>query len=170
MKDISDEIEFDHVQCIVCEKREISLGLDIKFEDDPFNVKLHGIKIISINYLSLSNTIYQKQYIYYVTIYLKGIMHPSDYTSEMNKINEALKECRSTNVDFALLSMGATMLPLIPFAIRLKKHKKQRKKIMARCVNEFNKEHSDLFMRWQTRPEKKLVIMTIVESMKLLKR
>lgn len=55
MKDITDEIEsFDHVQCIVCEKREIGIGLDIKFEDDPFNVKLYGILFFIIfHYLTI---------------------------------------------------------------------------------------------------------------------
>jgi hypothetical protein len=115
---------------IEVEQRFINFGQDLKFEDDPFNVTLHGL------------------------------LKSEEYRIAISKINDDLKECRATNVDHALLAMGPFMLPLIPWAIRNKKNKIRRKKIMENCVNDFNKEHPHLFMRWETRPEKKLVIMT----------
>ena len=90
---------------------------------------------------------------------MNGIMNAEEFSQAMMRINDALQHCRSTTVDHALLGMGPALLPLIPWAIRNKQHKKQRRQIMSRCVGDFNRSHSDLFMRWETKPEKKLIIM-----------
>ena len=115
---------------IEVEQRFINFGQDLKFEDDPFNVTLHGL------------------------------MKSEEYRIAITKINDELKECRATSLDHTLLAMGPLMLPLIPWAIRNKMNKKKRKKIMESCMMEFNKEYPHLYMRWETRPEKKLIIMT----------
>lgn len=50
---------------IVVKARQVNGGFDIKFEDDPYNVRLHGI------------------------------MTPNEYANVISKINAALEECRS---------------------------------------------------------------------------
>lgn len=115
---------------IVVAQRHINFGQDLKFEDDPFHVSLHGL------------------------------MKSEVYRIAISKINDELKDCRSTSLDHSLLMMGPLMLPLIPWAIRHKLNRKKRRKIMEGCVDDFNKEHPHLYMRWETRPEKELVIMT----------
>lgn len=118
-----------HVSKLFVPHRVINMGMDIKFEDDAYNVRLNGL------------------------------MSGEDYSQTVKFINEALLKCRATTVDHALLGMGPMLLPLIPWAIRQKQHKKQRRQIIERCVNDFNSSHPELFMRWQTRPEKQLIIM-----------
>ena len=95
---------------------------DIKFEEDPLHASLNGI------------------------------MSGTEYETAIGKINVALKPCRSTPLDHALLAMGPAMIPLIPWAYRQQQHKSLRREIMERCVNQFNSEHSDLHMRWERRP------------------
>lgn len=105
--------------------RSINGGLDIKFVDDAFSVKL------------------------------QGILPADEYTSAIRTINNALLECRSTNVDWALLAAGPAMLPLIPWFYRSKQYKIRRRKIMQRCVAEFNNTNtSTLVMRWETKPKR----------------
>ena len=117
------------VKFIVVPQRQINFGCDIKFEEDPMVVKLGGL--------------------------MKG----DEYAQSICPINDALKECRSTNLDHALLAMGPAMLPLIPWAIRSKQHKQMRRKIIQRCIASFNKTNTlGLTMRWQTRPVKELTI------------
>ena len=114
---------------IVVPQRLINFGCDIKFEEDPFQVTLGGL------------------------------MMGDEYRQSICPINDALKECRSTNLDHALLMMGPAMLPLIPWALRSKQHKQMRRKIMQRCIANFNKTNTlGLTMRWQTRPVKELTI------------
>jgi len=126
-------------EIIICPIRTINGGLDIKFDNDPFNITLHGI------------------------------MSPDDYTNAMNIINNELLQCRSTNVDVALLMMGPILVPLIPYAIRQIQFKKLRRRIMKRCVLEFNQQNSDLYMRYDTKP-KMLTIMTRKQADKLRRR
>ncbi len=121
---------------IVVEQRQINFGQDLKFENDPFRVKLNGL--------------------------MKG----EDYMSAITAINDALKVCRATNTDHALLAMGPMMLPLIAWSIRYKQHRSQRRKIMDQCVADFNRSYPDLYMRWQTRPEKRLTIMKRIDAEK----
>ena len=114
--------------------------MDIKFEDDPY--------LISFN----------------------NVMKADDYVREIQIINTSLERCRATKFDQYLLFSGAMLLPLIPWSIRNKKHKKERKEIMTRCVKEFNHKHPKLVMRWITRPEKQLVIMTKAEAEREMNR
>lgn len=117
-------------EIIICPIRTINGGLDIKFDNDPYNVTLYGI------------------------------LSPDDYTNAMNIINNELLQCRSSNVDAALLMMGPLLIPLIPYAIRQRQSKTLRKRIMKRCVLNFNQQNPDLYMRWDTKPQKMLSIMT----------
>jgi hypothetical protein len=130
--------EIHETTMIIVGLRIINFGSDLKFEDDPFNVKLHHI------------------------------MDPFDYSSSIQKINNALDQCRANAVDHALLAVGPTILPLIPWAVRQKLRKNSRRKILTQSVETFNKEHPQLFMRWQTRPEKQLTIMTKSAAVKLM--
>lgn len=120
---------------IEVEMYPVNFGVDIKFEEDPFNVTLYGI------------------------------MSGEDYATSVKKINYALLECRANKIDHALLLMGPMMLPLIPWSMRNKEKKKLRKKIMTQCVEEFNKEHPDLMMRWEKRPVKRLTIMKLKDAL-----
>ena len=114
---------------IAVPQRIVNGGVDFKFEEDPMLVKLGGV------------------------------MKADDYVQAICPINDALKECRATSVDYALLMMGPAMLPLIPWAYRDKQRKTKRKKIMQRSVMNFNRTNTlNLVMRWQTRPAKQLTI------------
>jgi hypothetical protein len=129
----------NEVRKIICvDYRVVNMGSDIKFEDDPFNVQLFGI------------------------------MDPLGFSTSMKRINSELERCRASNIDHALLTAGPALLPLIPWAIRQKRRKALRRQVMEKCVEHFNKEHPQLFMRWQTRPEKKLTIMTKASALYLM--
>jgi hypothetical protein len=102
---------------------------DIKFDEDSFNISL------------------------------QGLLTKSQYTKCVREINLLLKTCRATNMDHALLMAGpGGLLPLIPWAIRKKKRSAKRKKIMQTFAEQFNSEYPELFMRWERRPAKKLLI------------
>lgn len=115
-------------QYIIVDVRYINMGADIKFNDDPFSTQLHGI------------------------------MTADEFRRAIGSINNALYPCRATTLDHALLMMGPAMLPLIPWAIRSKKHKKQRKNIIKTAVSQFNSQNPHLSMRWDTKPLKMLTI------------
>lgn len=119
----------DQIKRILVPHRSVNGGIDIKFEEDVYNVRLNGI------------------------------MNSEDYCRAIGCLNEELKKCRATNVDHTLLAMGPALLPLIPWVIRNQQHKKQRRQIMAKYVNDFNRTYTELFMRWQIRPFKQLIIM-----------
>jgi hypothetical protein len=123
---ISESVQFKR---ILVPHRAVNGGIDIKFEEDAFNVRLHGI------------------------------MSSEDYSRTIGCLNKELKKCRATNFDHTLLVMGPTLLPLIPWAIRNKQHKIQRRQIMTKYVNDFNRTYTELSMRWQIRPSKQLIIM-----------
>ena len=79
---------------------------------------------------------------------------------QVRQINAQLKTCRATTLDHALLFSGSGGgLTLIPWALRKKKRSKKRKGIMQDCAERFNDEHPELYMRWETRPQKKLLII-----------
>lgn len=148
-KERNENIKENEIICLTNEVNEIineinvnmriiNMGSDIKFEDDPFNIRLYGI------------------------------MDPFDYSNSIKKINDELEKCRANSIDHALLTAGPTIIPLIPWAIRQKIRKSKRREIIAKGVDNFNKEHPQLFMRWQTRPEKKLTIMTKSSAIKLM--
>jgi hypothetical protein len=132
--------ELREISQITVGLRIVNLGSDIKFEEDPFNVTLNDI------------------------------MDPFDYSSSIRKINVELEKCRASAVDHALLTAGPAIIPLIPWAIRQKMRKNTRRKILAQCIEAFNKEHPQLFMRWQTRPLKELTIMTKSAALKLMSK
>jgi len=113
---------------IIVDYRTINFGADIKFQDDPFHVSLHGL------------------------------LTADEYRRAIGSINSALYACRATNLDHALLLMGPSMISLIPWALRTKKHKKQRRSIIQNCVSRFNSDNPNLVMRWETRPVKQLTI------------
>ena len=114
-------------QYIIVPQRVINI-VDIKFEEDPFLVTLHGI------------------------------MTPETYKFEIERINVALHESRATLLDHALLFSGPAILPLIPWAIRSKTHKKKRRRIIEYCAIDFNSRNPSLRMIWKARPEKMLMI------------
>lgn len=125
---------------IIVPIRIINFGSDIKFVEDPFNVTLHEM------------------------------MDPFDYSTSIRKINEELEKCRANAVDHALLSAGPAIIPLIPWVIRDKMRKNLRRKIIAQCIETFNKEHPQLYMRWQIHPQKELTIMTKSAALKLMSK
>jgi hypothetical protein len=117
------------LKCIVVPQRIVNGGFDFKFEEDPMHVKLGGI------------------------------IKADDFVVAICAINDALKQCRATRLDHTLLLMGPAMLPLIPWAIRHKEQRTQRRKIMQRAVQHFNLTNElNLVMRWQSRPAKELTI------------
>jgi hypothetical protein len=117
------------IVCIDVPSRYVNGGLDIKFEEDPFNVPLHGI------------------------------MTAGDYEASIRDLNERLVECRASKVDFALIGMSPLLLPLVYFALRSKKQKKLRRSIIRQFVVDFNRQYPHLVMRWSTRPMKVMMIM-----------
>jgi len=103
---------------IIVPQRIINI-VDIKFDEDPYNVTLYGI------------------------------LSADEYKREIRDVNNALQSCRSTFLDHALMFSGPALLPLIPWAIRSKQRKKERRETMEGCIDEFNRRHPDLTMRWQ---------------------
>jgi len=113
---------------IECQQYSVNIGMDIKFEEDSFNLDT------------------------------KGIITKTAYTAAMRQINIDLQACRATTLDKGLFFSGTAMLPLIPWAIRTKKREVKRRKIMLLGVDNFNRENPTLFMRWEVKPEKRLLI------------
>ena len=116
------------IASLECPQYAVNMAMDFKFEEDGFNIDMHWL------------------------------MGKGEFGVAMRNINVALQDCRATGVDRALLFAGAGMLPLIPWAIRDKMRKKRRKDIMMEQVKRFNASNPELFMRWETRPEKRLFI------------
>ena len=106
----------------------INLGQDIKFNSDPYGLDL------------------------------QGMLPEAAYQQAIDDLNSELKEARSTALDHALLSGGVTMLPLIPWAIRRKKHKVLHKRLLRGFIQRFNGEHPKLLMRWARKPTSQLTI------------
>jgi len=128
------QMQVSNKRRIVVQHRTINMGADIKFEEDAMKVQLNGI------------------------------MTALEYVNAITNINEALHACRATTLDHALLLMGPTMLPLIPWAIRNKQHKNERRQIMRQCVENFNTSFPLLYMKWDTKPEKELSIWRGVDA------
>ena len=103
-------------------------GFNQKFVSDPYNVELYNI------------------------------LTPGAYEKLIEGLNDALKGTRAKKVDLLLFSMGATMLPLIPWALRHYKMRKLYKKIMLEEIRLFNDQNPGLFMRWNRKPESCLTI------------
>jgi hypothetical protein len=106
----------------------INLGQDIKFNSDPYGLNL------------------------------QGMLPEAEYSRAIDDLNGELKEARSTALDHTLLSGGVTLLPLIPWAIRRKKHKVLHKRLLKGFIQRFNYEHPELLMRWARKPTSQLTI------------
>lgn len=83
---------------------------------------------------------------------------PNDYRRSVDKINLTLKDSRAGMASFICLMTGPLMLPLIPFAIITYNNKKKRKKLLKIAIEEFNRSHPKLSMRWRRKPAHQLVI------------
>eukprot|EP00750_Incisomonas_marina_P001144 INCI10947.1.p1 GENE.INCI10947.1~~INCI10947.1.p1 ORF type:complete len:174 (-),score=29.92 INCI10947.1:417-938(-) len=77
----------------------INGGADIKWESDPCDLDL------------------------------KGILSPQEYFTAITTLNEAVSHARAKPIDTVLaVSAGFLLLPLIPWAIRHRKHRTKHKK------------------------------------------
>lgn len=119
---------------IECPYYRVNLSQDIKFDEDPFAVGM------SLN--------------------LKGLMSKTEYRAAIQSVNQLLKKCRTPKGTTATLLI-APMLPFlfVPWVIQNKKIKKKRLKKMLSAAEWFNAEHPGLFMKWETRPRQRLIIM-----------
>ena len=116
-------------QRIVVPTRSVQGGFDIKFETDPYDVKLHGI-------------VSQQQ-----------------YTDIIQAINQKIKPARSNAIDKALLVTGPLLVPLALWGARHGLQTRKRKRLLRHAIEEFNEEYPELLMRWdRAGPESKLTI------------
>jgi hypothetical protein len=113
---------------ILVPHRAINGGMDVKFETDPYDVKLHGI------------------------------MTAAQYTDAMRQLNDRLKPSRSKKIDTFLLATGPLMVPLALWGVRHRHLTKKRKRLMTAYIDDFNAANPTLFMRWNRRPESFLTI------------
>jgi len=92
-------------------------------------------------------------------IYIFGDkLTPNDYRKSIDNINLKLKDSRAGMASFICLITGPLMIPLIPFAIITYNNKKKRKKLLKNAIEEFNRSHPKLSMRWRRKPAHQLVI------------
>jgi len=119
---------------IECPSYKVNMYQDIKFDEDPFAVGM-GLN-------------------------LKGIISKTEYRKAMQSVNQMLKKCRTPTGATATLLMSP-MIPflLIPWAIGNKKRKTKRSEKLQSATEWFNAEHPGLFMKFETRPRKRLIIM-----------
>ena len=89
----------------------------------------------------------------------------NDYRRSVDKINLKLKDSRAGMASFICLITGPLMIPLIPFAIITYNNKKNRKKLLKIAIEEFNRSHPKLSMRWRRKPAHQLVIEDAQMSM-----
>ena len=109
-------------------------GDDLKFEDDPWLVPLYGL------------------------------LSAKEYKREIGALNAELIACRATTFDHLLLISGPFMAPLALWFYRNKQRKLKRRAIMEGLVERFNRDHPTLLMRWQTRPQKMLMIWRLEDA------
>ena len=74
------------------------------------------------------------------------------------KINTTIQPCRATKLDTVLMFSAPAMLPAIPFMLRNKRRKAQRRRLMQQACASFNEENPNLCMHWVHRPTKRLLI------------
>lgn len=116
-------------QRIVVPTRSVQGGFDIKFETDPYDVKLHGI------------------------------FSQQQYTDVIQAINQKIKPARSNAIDKALLVTGPLLVPLALWGARHGLQARKRKRLLRHAIEEFNEEYPELLMRWNRGgPESKLTI------------
>lgn len=113
---------------IVVPQRVINGGFDFKFEADPYNVNL------------------------------RGFMSQEEYTDVITALNDTIAPARSKAADTILLASGVLMVPLAIWGARHRMLTKRRKKLLQQYIQDFNRNHASLHMRWNRRPESSLTI------------
>lgn len=113
---------------IVVPTRPCQGGLFEKFEEDPYDVELHGI------------------------------MTNEEYTAAIQEINKLIKKARPGKLDGALLATGALMVPLMVWGVRHSSQMKKRKKQLNKGIDEFNAANPALYIRWNRKPKSILTI------------
>lgn len=116
---------------VVVPAYSINGGADIKWESDPCDLDL------------------------------KGILSPQEYFTAITTLNEAVSHARAKPIDTVLaVSAGFLLLPLIPWAIRHRKHRTKHKKILIEQLRLFNNQYASrgVRMRWRRKPYSELVI------------
>jgi hypothetical protein len=113
---------------IAVPQRVINGGVDFKFEEDSYAIKLHGL------------------------------MTTTQYTDAITRLNDMLKPSRSKKIDTILLATGVLMVPLALWGIRHGMLTKKRKRLLKQYIQEFNGQNPTLHMRWNRRPESSLTI------------
>ena len=95
---------------------------------------------------------------------LKGIINPQDYFDTITELNEAVSHARAKPIDTALeIASGFLLFPLIPWAIRHRKHRTKHKKILTEQIQKFNDKwvSRGVRMRWRRKPDSQLVFERI---------
>jgi len=114
---------------IVVPARPCQGGMFEKFEEDPYDVELHGI------------------------------VTADEYRVAIRGINERIRKARPGKVDGALLATGALLVfPLAIWGARRSRQMKKRKKHLLRGIDDFNAANPTLLMRWNRRPKSVLTI------------
>ena len=113
---------------IVVPTRPCQGGMFEKFEDDPYDVALHGI------------------------------MTNDEFSAAIQAINNLIKKARPGKVDGALLAAGPLMVPLMVWGVRHSSQMKKRKKQLHIGIAEFNANNPTLYMRWNRKPKSILTI------------
>ena len=81
-----------------------------------------------------------------------------DYRRSIERINQSLKRSRAGKASMACLMTGPLLLPLIPYAAITYRNKRVRKRCLIKAIQQFNREHPKLHMRWRRKPASQLVI------------
>mmetsp|Transcript_2276 Transcript_2276/g.2732 ORF Transcript_2276/g.2732 Transcript_2276/m.2732 type:complete len:207 (-) Transcript_2276:234-854(-) len=115
-------------QKIYVPERAVNGGFDMKFEVDPYDVRLHGI------------------------------LTSQDYTDSITVLNDFMKPARSKKIDGVLLATGPLLVPLGVWGVRHGMQTKKRKKLLLEGVQRFNTNHPELLMRWNKKPQSCLTI------------
>ncbi|CAJ1957100.1 unnamed protein product [Cylindrotheca closterium] len=113
---------------IVVPTRPCQAGMFEKFEEDPYDVELHGI------------------------------MTNDEFTAAIQALNNLIKKARPGKVDGALLAAGPLMVPLMVWGVRHSSQMKKRKKHLQVGIAEFNANNPTLYMRWNRKPKSILTI------------
>lgn len=113
---------------ILVPQRSVGGGLALKFETDPYNLRLYGL------------------------------LSAQDYTDAMTSINDKLRPSRAGKIDAVLLATGPLMIPLGVWGIRHSIQVKKRKRLLRDAIQSFNALHPELFMRWNRQPQSYLSI------------
>lgn len=121
-------------QRIVVPVRPVNGGFDLKYETDPYNIKLYDI------------------------------MASQEYEDAITRVNDRLRPSRSKIVDTACLVTGPLLVPLAVWGVRHNILVRRRKKLLKEAIQEFNETHQGLYMRYNRRPESCLTIEKRVDG------